>query len=48
MKAFHLLPTSKTHGVLYDGDKASAAVFINPREAKFMAAFKTVRSAVGK
>ena len=43
MKSFHLLPTSKSHGVLYDGDSAAKAMFLTPREAKFMAAFRGVR-----
>ena len=47
MKSFHLLPTSKSHGVLYDGDSAAKALFITPREAKFMASFSGVREAEG-
>jgi len=47
VKSFHLLPTSKSHGVLYDGDTLAKAVFITPREAKFMASFCGVREAEG-
>jgi hypothetical protein len=43
MKSFHLIPGSRSFGVLYDGDTFAKATFLTPREAKFMAAFRGVR-----
>lgn len=46
MKRFVLVPCSRTYGVIHDDSgNVSRAVFLNLREAKFEAAFKTVREA---
>jgi hypothetical protein len=45
MKAFIVVPGSRTYGVLYDDQGAQKAIFLTPGEAKFEAAFKTIREA---
>jgi hypothetical protein len=45
VKIFRFIPASRSHGVLIDNDTITKAIFLNPREAKFMASFCGVREA---
>ena len=45
MKKFALVPGSQSFGVLYTDNGVRQAMFLTPREAKFQAAFESVREA---
>jgi hypothetical protein len=45
---FALLPGGMTHGLLWNNGVPAPAVFITPREAKFMATFGRVREVMRK